>query len=395
MTRQATQSLIHANDVVEGTCQQIKSQGECKMSSDLLQQNLHISSAMCLAQKQQAQCDAFFAKNPRFKQNEMSCSSYDVCRSVSKSTDAVGCERYGIRVKNEIVGALHRAGACLSSGSCVGQELVSGLNAVAAPVTTVGNFGKSVAQTWMSQWRKDRQKMDAMACLDPETQAEFSCYLIFHYGGAVLGTEALAEGAASIALKRMASLDAALSETAATAATKTAWTDKLVEAGFKPKKTPNIVGADLYSFTNAQGDTVASMVIATPKPGGPLVIRSVEAHGYYRQGFSKALLEQILNDHPEIQIIETEELTEMNLTELRNGLKAGLSIADAIRQTPAYKLRARFGFTRIVEGSINDRNYSFAVEREPVAINTATSPLQGRTNTLVISSAVDQAMTDD
>jgi hypothetical protein len=86
------------------------------------------------------------------------------------------------------------------------------------------------------------------------------------------------------------------------------------------------------------------------------------ADEYQQMGVGEALMEGLLRKFPETQIISTGALVKTNEYLLETAMRKGLSLEAAIKETPAYKIRARFGYTEIVPGSIT-RDYGFKVRK--------------------------------
>jgi GNAT superfamily N-acetyltransferase len=96
--------------------------------------------------------------------------------------------------------------------------------------------------------------------------------------------------------------------------------------------------------------------------------RMMTATNYQRIGIGATLFEAVIKMNPQIRQIQT-ELAEDNDRLFHEALTQHRDTEAAIRKTPAYKIRARLGFTRIVPGSVRDTSwdgsgtYQFAVER--------------------------------
>ncbi len=210
MSLRATQSLVNADTAAEKTCQAVQSQTDCRIANNLLQQQLGLSSQVCLAQKQAANCAEFFNQHPNYKKQEMNCSPSDVCRMALRRTMAEGCERYGVQVKQEFLAAVSAAGTCAVTASCLEGGLGSILRFIADPVGKSLDAGAKLGKGVVSQIQADREKLNRLACLDPETQAQFSCYLVVHYGGAIMGLKAAGEAGVTAFVSRMNALDADL-----------------------------------------------------------------------------------------------------------------------------------------------------------------------------------------
>ena len=76
------------------------------------------------------------------------------------------------------------------------------------------DLGSRMAFQILVQVRDDWKKYQALACLDAETQMEFSCYALVNYGGAVLGGAAAAVRGAKL-MSSMGELSVALAKTEA------------------------------------------------------------------------------------------------------------------------------------------------------------------------------------
>jgi GNAT superfamily N-acetyltransferase len=116
--------------------------------------------------------------------------------------------------------------------------------------------------------------------------------------------------------------------------------------GFKPKI---ISQRNRVEMRDPDGHQVGYVTYYLHKKDEVLEIDFVSVREDYRKnGVGEALFAQVLRQHPEIKEIETEVLVDTNEKVLKKALDAGLSCKDAIRATPAYRIRARFGFTELV-----------------------------------------------
>jgi hypothetical protein len=86
---------------------------------------------------------------------------------------------------------------------------------------------------------------------------------------------------------------------------------------------------------------------------------------YREVGIATLLFERIISTHPEIKIIKSGRLVQTNIYEIEDAINDGASIIEALRETPAYKLRARLGFSEIIPDSIDPNTFSFSV-RKPI-----------------------------
>ncbi|MFL5812712.1 MAG: GNAT family N-acetyltransferase [Bdellovibrionia bacterium] len=100
-----------------------------------------------------------------------------------------------------------------------------------------------------------------------------------------------------------------------------------------------------------------------------LIINRMTVDSNHRRiGLGSTLFEEVIRLNPQIKQIRT-VLAEDNDSVLYAAINRGKNVEAAILETPAYKIRARLGFTRIVPGSVRDVSwdgsgpYQFAVER--------------------------------
>jgi hypothetical protein len=84
---------------------------------------------------------------------------------------------------------------------------------------------------------------------------------------------------------------------------------------------------------------------------------------YRDAGVSTLMLERIVTAYPEITAIRADALTRTNIYEIEDAVRDGAKLPEAIRKTPAYKIRAQLGFTEIVPGSIDPDNFAFTVRK--------------------------------
>lgn len=83
---------------------------------------------------------------------------------------------------------------------------------------------------------------------------------------------------------------------------------------------------------------------------------------YKRLGLGNLMMEEILKALPETRVIIVGGLKDDNLEILEKHLLKGYSHIDAIKKTPAYKIRAKLGFSEIIEDSVTARD-GFAVRK--------------------------------
>lgn len=82
---------------------------------------------------------------------------------------------------------------------------------------------------------------------------------------------------------------------------------------------------------------------------------------FKKSGVGEVLMDQALVRF-ETEQIAVESLASDNAAVLQQKLAEGLSAVEAIKQTPAYKIRQKLGFSQIIPESINS-NFGFIVRR--------------------------------
>jgi hypothetical protein len=87
---------------------------------------------------------------------------------------------------------------------------------------------------------------------------------------------------------------------------------------------------------------------------------------YKKSGLGEALFKLVLRKYPDTQVIQVRVLVEDNKAALEQALKEGATLEEAIKRTPSYKIRAKFGFTEIIPESILSEKdgYGYAVRRK-------------------------------
>lgn len=121
-----------------------------------------------------------------------------------------------------------------------------------------------------------------------------------------------------------------------------------------------------YSLKNKLGQEVGEL-------DGFMATQDTLSIGYFRvfdqyqnAGIARYMYEQLLRDLPEAVEISTGTLSSTNEKIFRQGIQAGLSVEEAIMKTPAYKIRARLGYSEIVPDKIDLQTGRF-VARRPTA----------------------------
>ncbi len=82
----------------------------------------------------------------------------------------------------------------------------------------------------------------------------------------------------------------------------------------------------------------------------------------HRKGLSEYMMAEILKRHPRLRELRS-TLAMDNQSIAQKALSSGLSCAEAIKSTPAYKMRARLGFTQIANaicGGTTGHDWSFS-----------------------------------
>ncbi len=69
---------------------------------------------------------------------------------------------------------------------------------------------------------------------------------------------------------------------------------------------------------------------------------------YWKNGISKLIIARIIEDNPQVKEIKT-QLADRNEKVFNDFRDMGYSVLDAIKETPAYKVRAALGFSKIKE----------------------------------------------
>ncbi len=85
----------------------------------------------------------------------------------------------------------------------------------------------------------------------------------------------------------------------------------------------------------------------------------------YRKGLSEFMMAEVVKRHPRVREIES-TLAMDNLAAAKSALGTGVSCVEAIKQTPAYKMRAKLGFTQILNpicGETASQAWKFTVAR--------------------------------
>jgi hypothetical protein len=203
MTLESLRSMQQAEAQNEQICRNIRSDPGCIANVHMMESAMGLSVIACRNQVNALHCADVVGNFPGFENKIMQCTPYNVCRTGLTSTALRGCGRYGIQVKNEFLDSFRQLGQCMHNWGCIGNMLVRNATMFAIP----GLFAANVARSAVESVREDLQKLHALPCFDPETQAQFACYLTVKYGMAVLGGAGAARTAGAAMVGRMASFE--------------------------------------------------------------------------------------------------------------------------------------------------------------------------------------------
>lgn len=107
------------------------------------------------------------------------------------------------------------------------------------------------------------------------------------------------------------------------------------------------VGNTRAEWRNSDGDEIGYLTYVIDKNKWMQVDYMSVRKDERDKGVGSALMASVLKKHPEIKAIEVEVLDADNEKALQKAIKEGLPCVEALMETPAYKIRARFGFTEI------------------------------------------------
>jgi hypothetical protein len=111
-------------------------------------------------------------------------------------------------------------------------------------------------------------------------------------------------------------------------------------------------------------DELGFISFTVSKDGQTLhIFKAATRINYQRLGVNEVLFETTLNRFRNIREICTKSLIGVNEFEIRKAMRRGASLEEAIRSSPAYRTRARLGFTEIVTDSISPKNFRFCVRK--------------------------------
>lgn len=337
-----------------------------------MRQTIGLNVATCHAQLDGLNCSSFFKNFPEYSQNAMRCEPYEVCKLALESTTTEGCRRFGIEIKQSVLSALQTASKCTTNLSCMTSTALSGLRNVIFPAAAAGRIATAAVQTL----RDDASKFKQMGCLDPETQAQFQCYLLASYGGAVSGAGGIIR--AGTAMARMASLGTKLSRgtSRAVSGARQRIRPRPTPFAVRPTGRPSLAALDNYTASTGtklsireQGNRSAIVdpqgrelfelkyglrstsdgkmyfnnVVAAVNEKYPTPVR--------RNGFYSHMMHRMFRENPSVRKIKA-DLQNDNAAVINRYVQEGHSIEEAIKQSPSYRVYQENGFTKIDQSSV-------------------------------------------
>lgn len=195
-----------------------------------------------------------------------------------------------------------------------------------------------------------------IACYNERKNADLLCY----GAGLVLDPTLLADGG-------LAGLRAAAGLRRVGLALKEIQAASISKLGYTPvTKYSRASGSVRIELSHPELKTQVGFVEGElSKNGTVLEVQNLEVlnSNNFRKGLSEYMVSEILKRHPRIREIKT-TLAMDNLVSAKAALSTGLSCLEAIKQTPAYKMRAKLGFTQILApvcGSTLGQAWTFSV----------------------------------
>lgn len=117
------------------------------------------------------------------------------------------------------------------------------------------------------------------------------------------------------------------------------------------KKNPDVeftTDDSSIKIINKEGEIIGSLYGFLQEDGSLLIMGVDVKESERRKGLAKMMFAKFLMKHPEVNVITGALGSEAEI-DFWKDVKAGKSFEDAIRNTPAYKLRSAFGFTELQE----------------------------------------------
>lgn len=113
--------------------------------------------------------------------------------------------------------------------------------------------------------------------------------------------------------------------------------------GTDPEAIPNVNALGFQPTISESIEFGGQRLVLASDPARPFV-----GEGFRRKGISEAMFARVLKENPWIE--EIESLLDFTNAELiHEMMKDGKSLEEAVWLSPAGRLRARFGFTKLVE----------------------------------------------
>lgn len=195
-----------------------------------------------------------------------------------------------------------------------------------------------------------------LACYNERKNADLLCYGV----GLILDPTLVAGGG-------LASLKAAAGLRRATFAFKEVQAASISKLGYTPipkytRPTPSTVRIEI---THPEFKTNLGFVEGeVTQSGRVLEVHNIEVLNVnnHRKGLSEYMMAEILKRHPRLRELRT-TLAMDNKSIAQKALSSGLNCTEAIKSTPAYKMRAKLGFTQIANaicGGATGHDWSFS-----------------------------------
>jgi hypothetical protein len=121
----------------------------------------------------------------------------------------------------------------------------------------------------------------------------------------------------------------------------------------------------LYKIKDPEsGKIMGTLSVNYDSSGKTIHIGTMETMKEFRQmGVGETLFESALQQFPDTEYVSVESLEDTNLDVVRDHIAKGMSLEDAIKETPAYKIRSKMGFGEILPQSINRHSFGFKVKK--------------------------------
>lgn len=365
--------LMSAENQLVRDCEQLREHKSCRGLAPDFVATIGQGLDTCHLSYSAHNCDAYLLQHPKLQAQRNRCDSDDVCRNLTRKGFAEGCKDYGIEVGSSVLQSLKKLNAGCDKG--LWQGVCAGGNAVSGVASTFWYyaFHPLILQlpkvpSKVSEAYEKYQK--TFACLDSRAQQKLACYLAVQAGTAFVGvglaaakyanfaeemTAAYEEAPAAVAVRKAAPALVKLDPDEILAARSSA------AAGFETQVledahvTVNGARAQVDKIVRkSDGRLVGQISWEVDRTGKNLSIEHLDAK-IPGKGFSQNLLDFVLARNPKVQVIHG-ELLEDNFDAFIDARHAGLPCLDALKRTPAYKIRARAGFGRILGSSCSEEH---------------------------------------